>query len=774
MTLLQRGWLVLAVLGAGVSAAVAQTPWPTEFRPGPLAAREVKFPAYETRTLPNGLQVVAVLHHEQPVVSVRMIVRAGSALDPKGKLGLANVAASLLNQGTATRSAREFNDAIDFIGGETGAGASTDFTLIHAIVMKDSFETGLQMLSDMVRRPAFAQEELDRQREQMLSGLQVSLEDPAFIADAVFNRLVYGFHPYGMPEAGTPETLAAITRDDLVAYHRRNFVANNAILAVVGDVTAEEAFEGVRRVFGDWERRDVAAPAFAPPPDPTRRVIVINKPDAVQTEVRVGHLGVRRNQPDYMPLNLATRILGGEGANRLHQILRTERGLTYGAQADMHTLKDSGDFVAETSTRSDATGEVLRLIVDQFVRLQRERVNERELSDAKAYMTGSFPLTIETPDAIATQVLNVLFYGLPVEQLQTFRDRVNAVSAFDIERVARYYFVTDRLSIVLVGNAAAFTPQLRGVGFGTFETIEMDNLDLTTVDFKRSRPRAEAPGGAPLGVGVGQAFRRPVPDAVQTFRSANNGGSPGPLGGPQGSQYTRQNTQAAQAASSTEASSARMLLDKIIAAKGGVGTLRGIKTLTAVTRSEMPSPAGKVNVEVTTYLMYPNRVRVETKMPGGPIIQVYDGTRGWIREGNTTRDVSLQVGREIEAGFRRDTVVLLLAAHDGSLRPRRLPDVTDSSGKILHALELSSLTLEPIVLYADSETNLIAKQVYVAGGPGQPLVEELFGDYKVVDGIQIAFTARVRSGGQPVLDRRVGDITINPPLDPKLFARPSS
>ena len=261
-------------------------------------------------------------------------------------------------------------------------------------------------------------------------------------------------------------------------------------------------------MFGDWQRRTLPPSQFVAPPEPTRRVIVVNKPDAVQTEVRVGHLGVKRNHQDYMALNMTLRILGGEGANRLHQVLRTERGLTYGAKADMDTLLDTGDFEASTNTRSEATGEVLRLIVDEFWRLQRERVGERELSDAKAYLTGSFPLTIETPDAIATQVLNVLFYGLPVEQLQSFRDRVNAVRPDDIERVARYYLQPDRLSIVLVGNAAAFLPQLRGLASPTSKSIEMDDLDLMAADLRsgqagtrtggdqRRRRARRAPGAA--------------------------------------------------------------------------------------------------------------------------------------------------------------------------------------------------------------------------------------------------------------------------------------
>ena len=493
----------MSLLGIAAAPARGQSiAWPSEFPPRPLAAPRVNFPPYQTQTLPNGLQVVVVLHHSQPAVSMRLLVRAGSAFDPKAKTGLVHLLSSLLDQGTegpTATSAEEFNDAIDFIGGAAGAGAGTDLSYLNMVVMKDSFDAGLRMLSEMARHPAFSQVEIDRQRQQLLSSLQVSFDDPGFVANAVFDRLVYGFHPYGLPQTGTPETIAGLTRDDLTAFHRKYFVPNNAILAIVGDVTAEEAFAAAGRVFGDWARRDVPAETFVDPPAATRRVIIVNKPDSVQTEVRVGNLGIARNHPDYMAVNLAIRILGGEGSNRLHQVLRTARALTYSAQANFDTFKESGDFEAETNTRTAATGEVLRLIVDEFWRLQRERVNERELADAKAYLTGSFPLTIETPDAIALQVLNVMFYGLPIEQLQNFRERVNAVTVDDIQRVARLYLKPDRLSVVLVGDAPAFADQLKGIGFGSFETVDVGNLDLTAVDFKNGNGPAGgagAPGGA--------------------------------------------------------------------------------------------------------------------------------------------------------------------------------------------------------------------------------------------------------------------------------------
>lgn len=483
---------VMMLALAAVAAAQVAT-WPSEAPPRPLAAREVDFPPYEIKTLANGLQVVVVQHHEQPLVTLRMLVRAGAAQDPDGKHGVAVLTAALLDQGTTTRSAADIADAIDFAGGGLNAGAGSDVSAIDVLVMKDGLDFGFGLLSDVVRRPAFSVQELERQRKQALSGMRVNYEDPDAVAGLVFDRLVYGFHRYGLPNIGTPESLSALTADDLRAFHRTWFVPNNAILGIVGDITAAEAIAAAEKAFGDWKPGMLPAINHPPPPAPTRRVVVVNKPDAVQTEVRVGHLGLPRTHPDFLAFDVAMKILGGEGANRLHQVLRSDRGLTYGASAEVSALRQSGDFVADTDTRSDATGEVLRLIVDEVARLQREPVSSRELRSAQDYLAGKFPLTIETPGAIATQVLDVLFYGLPLTDIETYRDRVNRITPADIQRVARQYLFPDRLSVVLVGNAAAFTGSLRGVGFDRFDQIELPQLDLTSVTFER-RPRAATAG----------------------------------------------------------------------------------------------------------------------------------------------------------------------------------------------------------------------------------------------------------------------------------------
>ncbi len=306
------------------------------------------------------------------------------------------------------------------MGGGLGTGAGTDLSFANTILLQSKLDEGLQLLADVIRRPAFAAEELERQREQLLSALKVSYQDPDYVAGAVVERLIFGFHPYGKPGNGTPASVAALRRDDLVAFHQQWYHPNNTLIAIVGDVGIDAAAAAVEKAFGDWPRGTVPASTAAEPPDATRRIVVVDRPGAVQTEIRVGQIAIRRNHPDYLPLNLAVKILGGEGGNRLQGVLRSDRGLTYGASADMDAFQKSGAIVADTDTRTETTVEALRLTVDEFIRLQQEAVAERELDSAQAFLAGNFALTIETPDAIALKVLNATFYGLELKDLPEY------------------------------------------------------------------------------------------------------------------------------------------------------------------------------------------------------------------------------------------------------------------------------------------------------------------------------------------------------------------
>ena len=437
---------VPATAGAAGSASVAAAQqtrdWPSERPPRPLQARPVKFPPYEIRKLANGLQVVLVSQNEQPAVSVRMIVRAGAAQDPKGKMGLAMLTASLIDQGAASRTAEQIADEIDFVGGILGTGAGTDLTYINAVVMKDSLALALQLMADVVRRPTFAQDEIDRQRQQAMSGLKVAAEDPDTVASQVIDRLIYGFHPYGLPGSGTAESLAKLTRQDIVDYHKQFFVPNNALLAVVGDVERGRSDgwpgKGVRRL-GGGRGAGLQADRSAAADQACRSWSI--KPDAVQTEIRVGQLGIPRRHDEFL----------AHGSGREDPRRRGREPPAAGAAlaARPHVWRVGGPRNLQDSRRHrrrdrhadrrDRRGAAAH--VDEFWRLQRERVYDGELEGAQAYLAGHFPLTIETPDAIATQVLNQLFYELPLEELQTFPERVRSVSPDDVQRVARSYFI---------------------------------------------------------------------------------------------------------------------------------------------------------------------------------------------------------------------------------------------------------------------------------------------------------------------------------------------
>jgi hypothetical protein len=442
-----------------------------------------------------------------------------------------------------------------------------------------------------------------------------------------------------------------------------------------------------------------------------------------------------------MAVDLAFKILGGEGSNRLHRVLRSERGLTYGASADIQTLKQGGDFVAETDTRTETTGEALRLMVEEFSRLQRERVHERELADAQAYLAGNFPLTIETPDAIATQVLNAVFYELPLDEIATFRERVQAVTTDDVQRVARAYVKPDRLSIVLVGNASGFMSQLKGLGFADYEVIPIDQLDLTSVTLKREGRRAAA---------VALPLSRPV---TASYTAVSGQG---------------------QTTASAEASRGRELIQRVVEAKGGLTRLKGIRTVVADADTTFRLEQGPISSGTKTYVVYPDKFRVDASLAGAEIVQVYNAGDAWMKDPMGLREAPAGMRDEFAAGVRRDTIPLLIAAAEGSLSVRALPE-EGKDGTVLKIVEITGDKFPPVKLYIDSQ-HLIARQAFSAqGADGRSvLAEEAFSDYRTVDGVRVPFKAEVMRNGKTILERTLKDVKFNTEIDPKLFARPQS
>ena len=730
--------------------------------PPPLPARAVTFPPYDIQTLRNGLQVITVLHHEQPAVTMRLLVRAGGANDPDKKRGVSMLVSTLLDQGTTTRTSQQIADQIDSIGGVLGTGSGDDFTSVSAVVMKDSFGIAMEMVADIVRNPAFAAEEIDRQKEQITSTQQVNAYDPDYLASAVFDRLVYGFHPYGLPGSGTPETMASITRQDLQQFHRQYFVPNNMVLAIVGDITQKEAVAAAERVFGNWPRGEVPAWRGVNPPEPTRRVVIVDKPDAVQTEIRVGQLAIARKHPDFLKWDLAIKVLGGEGANRLHRVLRSERGLTYGASADTEGRKLAGDIVAETDTRTDTTGEALRLMIEEFRRLQRVRVPERELMDAQAYLAGSFPLTIESPNDIATQVIDYVMYELPVEEIPTYTRRVSAITPDDIQRVAQSYLNPDRLSIVLVGNAKAFVPQLQTLGLTNVEIIPVEQLDLMAATLRRETGRRVSfePFGTFASFG---AF-----DTAQPAYLAEQVN-------PRAGQPNVPNVPNAPNARNVSTDRAAMdLLRRVVDARGGLALLKGVKTVVADTVTTFQMQQGTLPASTRTYIVYPDKFRVDAEVSGAQTTQVFNAGRAWLKNPAGVQDAPAAMAADFAASVRRDIITLLVDAAEGRLTVRKLADQATQDGRPVQVLEISGPQLDRVRLFIDQQM-LIVGQAYSTPGPQARAIlsEEVFSDYRFVSGIRVPFEAQLLQNGQPVLKRTITKVTFNEAVPESLFTKPS-
>lgn len=465
--------------------------------PAAAPTKPFRFPEAATKTLANDLRAYVVSSKEEPMVSVHLALTiAGSINDPAGRPGVANMTADMLTQGTATRSAEDIAQAIDFVGGRLGASADEDGTYITVAVVKKDFALAMDLLSDIVLHPAFKKDELDRRRQQALSNLQVQHSDPTYVADVVLKRLIYGKHAYGLPGIGTPESLQGLGRDDLVRFRDTYYVPAGALLSFAGDVEPDEAFAAAEKYLGAaaWPRREAQA-AAQPEPVPARgmHILLIDKPDANQTQIRIGSLGIRRSSPDYIPLYVTNRIFGGGFNSRLSTEVRQKKGLTYGAYSDFECSRLAGDFSASTYTRTDATVEAAKLVVDLIRAMSSGELGPRELDFARDYLAGVFPIETETAEQVASRILTSVQYGLPADYNATYQQKVLAVDAAEVKRMAGRYFDPANLTVVLVGSAKDFRDTIRKVfPEAQYDELPFDQVDLLMPDLRKAKPAAAA------------------------------------------------------------------------------------------------------------------------------------------------------------------------------------------------------------------------------------------------------------------------------------------
>jgi zinc protease len=429
-------------------------------------SQEISLPKIEKNVLDNGLTLLTIERHDLPVVSFRLVLKSGSAYDPNDKPGLADLTAGLLRKGTKTKSAIQISEAVDFIGGELGAGADWDVTYATCRVLSKYFDTGLDLLSDIVLNPVFSEDEIQRLAQQTIAGIKQSKDNPSYLADINFRKFLFEDYPYGRPREGTETSIASIKRDDIVKFYERYYCPNNVILAVVGDIKPKEVLQKVKAKFGNWKKKEIPLTTFSLPPAPKGiEILLVDKPDLTQAYVKIGNFGIERSSPDYFPCRIANYILGGGSfSSRLMEIVRVQRGLTYDVNSYFEVNKLKGAFLVSTFTRNDSTEAAIRAILREMRRIREEKVTEKELADTKSFYSGFFALQLETPDQVATQIVNIELYNLGADYIKNYRKYVNSVTEAQVLEVAKKYFDPDNIKICVIGPAQVLKPMLEKIG----------------------------------------------------------------------------------------------------------------------------------------------------------------------------------------------------------------------------------------------------------------------------------------------------------------------
>jgi zinc protease len=404
---------------------------------------------------PNGMTVLVLEQHALPIVQIHALVRTGSAQDPPEKAGLANLVLSLLDEGTMTRSAEQIAGEIEFVGGALAAKAGEDFTTISVRTLTKDQKLGFGILSDVLMHPVFPEKEFKRVRSQILGEILSEKDQPDLIAVKAFNQLVFDRHPYSWPVNGTERSLLTVSRKDVQAFYAREYLPNQTILAVVGDIAVEEARALVAKYFGSWKRGTPPPRPPAAPPALEKPVVKLIDKDLTQATIVLGHPGISRTNPDFYAVQVMNYILGAGGfSSRLMDSIRDNQGLAYGVGSAFDANLTTGSFFVNLQTRNETANQAITGVLAELKGMVERPATDEELADAKAYLIGSFPLRLDTTQKLADVLSQVEFYGLGLEYFTDYPKWIDKVTKEDVLRVAKDYLHPDRYAMVVVGSLA--------------------------------------------------------------------------------------------------------------------------------------------------------------------------------------------------------------------------------------------------------------------------------------------------------------------------------
>ncbi|MEZ5291239.1 MAG: pitrilysin family protein [Vicinamibacterales bacterium] len=470
--------LALAV-AASLSPLAAQQR-PDRSAPPPLGpAPSLTLPTVHKETLPNGLRVWVLEHHEVPIVQANLVVLSGAGGDVPGQFGAASMTAAMLDEGAAGTSALALADEVEFLGARLSTSASFDASAVRLSTPAARLDESLALMAAVALTPDFPAQELDRLRTERLTALLQARDDPASLIGLAFPRLLYGSeHRYGTSAGGTEATLTSLGVAELQTFHRAHYRPDNAVLIVVGDTTGPQLRPLVDRHFGAWKAegpRPAPLPVRTAPQPGKRQIFLVDKPGAAQSQIRIGLVGVPRSTPDYAALDVLNTMLGGSFTSRLNQNLREKHGYSYGAASVFDMRRSAGPFFATAGVQTDKTAPALREFFNELNGMLKP-IPADELQKTKNYAALSFPREFETTGQLAAKLEALAVYDLPDDLYAKYVPAVQAVTAADVARVAKQYLLLDHLAVVIVGDRASIEAPVRATGLGPVTVVPVDDV----------------------------------------------------------------------------------------------------------------------------------------------------------------------------------------------------------------------------------------------------------------------------------------------------------
>jgi zinc protease len=437
--------------------------------------KDVQFPDYFDTTLANGINLLVIENYKIPSVSVRLVFTRAGSFNDGNNFGLASFTADLLTKGTLTRTATQIAEDIDFLGANLSGGSDWDGSYVSLSCLKKHLGAAIDVLADVVQNPVFDEEEIKRSKEQRISSIIQAKDDPGSLSDKMFNKVVFDGQPYGNPSEGTEASINGLTKDNISAFYKDNYVTNGLIIAFVGAISKDEAIKLVNEKFKTLKTPiygNETATELQKSKMPAGKVYIVNKIGAVQSNLRIGHTGISRNNPDYIAVSVMNTILGGYFSSRINYNLREKHGFTYGARSGFAARYFPGDFSVDADVRNEVTDSAVGLVIEELKRIVTDEVTDDEILTVKNYLTGVFPLQLETANAVASRVINLKMYGLPKDYYNKYISAINKITKKDILDAAKKYIHPENVYIVVSGDASVIKSKM--AKFGEVEVYDAD------------------------------------------------------------------------------------------------------------------------------------------------------------------------------------------------------------------------------------------------------------------------------------------------------------